>query len=332
MRFVAKDLDQPRWGIRDSDRGAVLFYRFLHVDIGSAMYAMDPSAEIAAALSQLRQEGREIARVIIVGTDTLFAPRYEDSAGRDGALATFAHLLATLNDERVPYTWRTRGGLGNSVFPPAIARALLDAGGLCVVEVGLCSLDAELARALEGRKGAKLEERMRLMGALSSRGVLVSALLDPLVPMLTDQPAAVRKVLKELKAAGVFKVSARYLVLTRNRAKALARTLTPMNRDLIRGCFADEPWRQADDDGLTSSMHEAHKLLPPHLRKNGHRRIEEEAAALGIAVEILDRPSAVEEELRDRKVSKRKASRDRARRQKRAVPQLDLFGLKTHAS
>lgn len=328
MRFCERQTFASRWALQEREGVTTLFYRFLSTDIGLAHHAADPVGEIKAALGRARQRPNQQVRVVIVGTDTLFSSQFEAAEGRSAAMAGFASLLEQLGRERVPFTWRTRGGLGDTRFPANVAEALELAGPLAQVQVGICSLDDGLVRALEGRRGAKVEERLRLMGALSARGIFVSALLDPLVPMLTDQPAAIRKILSKLSAVGVFKVSARYFVLTRRRAKALSKTLTPMNRDLLRGCFAEEPWVPGRSEDATAKIRESHKLLPPHLRRNGHRRIEDEGAQLGLVVEILDAPTADEVERREGKLKKRRVAARRVRKPVITVPQLDLFGIK----
>jgi hypothetical protein len=313
LRFVVEHLDVPHTGRAPAEPG-VLFVRLTAPTPAPDVLAVAPDAgrAIAAELA-----AGDVARVVLVGTDQLLSQRAAGAPGHDAAVAALVDVLLALATARVPFTWRTRGGLA-AHLPAALASAIETAAPHGTLEVGLATLDAELCAALEGRAGAHPEERLRLATAVSSHGMPVRALLDPLVPMLTDQQATLEPLLHKLADAGVHRVAARYLVLTRARARALARRLTRMQRALIEGCFAHEAWQPAVTEGDSSSLREVHKLLPPNLRRRGHHRLEEAGAKVGILVDVLDPVTDAEvAALADTEP----AAPPPAKR-----PQLDLFG------
>ena len=109
--------------------------------------------------------------------------------------------------------------------------------------------------------------------------------MDPLVPMLTDQQQSLEALMSAFAEAGVQKVGARYIVLTRERARAVAARLAGMQRALLQGVFAEEPWHKPDPE---SGLRELHKRIPVHLRRSGHHRLLEAGARHGMFVDILD--------------------------------------------
>ncbi len=332
MRFEARPLPVKATALVQSGGTRALFIRFSAPDGGgggNVRAYLDDVSVVKTAIAAARAEGEALNEAIVVGADALFVPSRDHHAGLDAALDAFARLLKLLADEELPFVWRTRGGIGD-VLHPAVGEALIAAGPLATLEVGIPTLDVQLCRSLEGGRGATPDERLRLMGAASARGVAVRALLEPLVPMLSDQTASLKPLLRAIADAGAHRVAVRYLVMTRARVKVLSRRLSRMNRDLIRGCFADQPWRTKDDEALGGDLDEPHKLLPPRLRKLGHERVREIAVGLGLALDLLDAPTEAEELALDQRKARREAGRDRLKQRRRAqLPQLDLFGRKT---
>lgn len=330
VRFVFQPLTVPHTARVRAEGATHLFVRFSSPVKGAATLAIPPmlEKEVELELKAARREGHPVDRVVVVGSDALFAgpgaaggdPR--SAEGYDAAVDAFASLLSSLVKERVPFVWRTRGGLAGNM-PAALSRALLDAGALATLELGLPSLDAGLCAALEGAGGASPEERLRLASAASARGVSVRGLLDPLVPMLTDQRAALEPLLQALADAGVHRVGVRYLVMTRDKAKSLARRLSSMHRALIQGCFADQPWLAPKPEGGAAFEQKAHKLLPRALREKGHSRVIDLAARVGIVIDVLDPPGADEDIVltEPQREEGPKAPRRRAKKK----PQLELF-------
>ncbi len=149
------------------------------------------------------------------------------------------------------------------------------------------------------------------------------ALVDPLVPMLTDQQAPLDDLVAALARAGVRKLGARYITLTRERARVIAARLAGMQRALLQGVFADEPWRQpGTHDADHSGPRELHKRIPAALRRRGHERLLAIGARHGVVVEILDPVDAAEAV---RSTPSPPAPPPAPRPRARNRPQLELF-------
>ncbi len=323
LQFVVEPLSVPS-AVRPVHEPDVLYVR-LTAPAGDGRIAVLPEAARAIACALAPSGGRRAARGVLVGADVLLQPRAVGGAGYPEALAQLVGAIGAFVELGVPFVWRTRGGI-EGPLPATLASAIVQAVAAlgtsgAVVELGVPSLDAGLASALEGHEGASPAQRLRLASALTSRGVLVRGLVDPLVPMLTDQQHGLEALMCAFGEAGVHKVGARYIVLTRERARTLANRLVGMQRALLQGVFADEPWHQADPAHGASSVH---KLLPSHLRRAGHHRVLEAGARHGIFVDILD-PVEEGEDLTG--ASSSSADLPAAGRPKRVRvrPQLELF-------
>lgn len=323
LEFIVEPLGVPS-AVRPAHEPHVLYVR-LAAPAGAGKVAVlpDAGAAISAELALGIQQGKKIARGVIVGADSIVEPHALAQAGHEAALAQLVAAIRAFADAGVPFVWRTRGGL-NGPIPPSLAQALVDAGKHAVVELGIPTLDATLTHALEGHEGASPDERVRLASALASRGVVVRGLVDPLVPMLTDQQQGLEELMSAFAEAGVHKVGARYIVLTRERARAVAARLAGMHRALLQGVFADEPWHKPDPQ---SGAREVHKRIPAHLRRAGHHRLLEAGARHGIFVDILD-PVAEGEDITDASRSGEGAAADGEDKRPKKVrrrPQLELF-------
>lgn len=300
---------------------------------GSRVVAVVPAAgaAVAAVLSQARDRREPVQRAIVVGVDALLTN--EGSPGLEEARATFVDVIRVLTDAQVSFLWRTRAGIDAGGLPPGIAHALIAAGRLCTVELGVATTDDDDARALEGDNATPASARVRLAASLVARGVAVRALVDPLVPMLTDQQGALDDLVTALAEAGVKKLGARYITLTRERAKVIAARLAGMQKALLQGVFADEPWRSpgshsgtgsgAEPD--TSGPRELHKRIPAALRLRGHERLLEIGARHNVVVEILD---PVDERELAQLADPSRQPAARPPRPLRVRPQLDLFQTK----
>ena len=324
LEFIAEPLSVPS-AVRPPREPNVLYVR-LAAPTGGGRIAVLPDAghAIAAEIAL----GKRVDRGVLVGADSLLDPRAIGGEGHQAALAQLVAAMGAFVQARVPFVWRTRGGIEGSI-PAVLAHALVEAaagplGKLgAVVELGIPTLDASLTAALEGHEGAAPEQRLRFATALTSRGVIVRGLVDPLVPMLTDQQQSLEGLMSAFAEACVHKVGGRYIVLTRERARTLASRLVGMHRALLQGVFADEPWHKSDPT-QSGSNRQAHKRIPSHLRRAGHHRLLEAGARHGIFVDILDPvdPADAAEDLTapagadDREVRLKKVRRR---------PQLELF-------
>jgi hypothetical protein len=331
MRFVVEPLPTPSV-VRPSHEPGVVYVRVAAPLDDRIAVLPEPAALVSAAIAQARAEGRRLDRGVVVGADHFFDAAAEHAPGRNDALAALVEVFACFQKEGVPFVWRTRAGLpAQAPLPPVIANALVAAHGLAMVEVGVPTLDVELTAALEGHGGAAPHERLRLATALASRGVGVRGLVDPLVPMLTDQQQALEELVVAFAEAGVARLGTRYMLLTPERARAVAGRLTGMQRALIQGVFLDEPWRKPDPESASAAggaVREVHKKIPGHLRRSGHHRLLEAGARHGVVVDILD-PVEEGEDLSDVRAEKaEKAHAEEKQPQPARVrrrPQLELF-------
>jgi hypothetical protein len=338
LRFAFQPLTVPHV-VRSSAEGVVTLYvRFSAQVPGTDTVAVPPmlESEVALELRAARRDGHAVERVLVVGADPLFGradgPLGDPSKahGWANAVEALASLFDKLRAEGVPFVWRTRGGLTGSI-PAALSRALLDAGPLATLEVGIPTLDRTLCTELEGGQGALPEDRLRLASAASARGVAVRALIEPMVPMLTDQRAALEPLFQALADAGVHRAGVRYLVLTQERARGMSRRLSKMHRALVQGIFADQPWIAAEPGASDKGPH---KLLPPALRQKGHQRASDAAARAGVVVDVLDPVERTElisppDGTEGEETAPKSRRRGRRRSRSGARPQLDLFRVRS---
>lgn len=225
--------------------------------------------------------GARIAELTLFGMDPVLDAE-DTTFGRRDAFARIAETIDALAPMTDTLRIRTRAGLVGSL-DPVLAAVLVKHAARIVVELGIVTMDIELSRALEGRRVATPEARLRFAGALTARGVAVHAAMDPMVPLLTDQRAALDAVLSQLVGRGVYKVSVRYLVFTPERARALGGRLSRLHRELLKSCFADVSWHQADAGHASP-----YKEVSPELRHAGHQRVLHAASQHGLSVAVLD--------------------------------------------
>jgi hypothetical protein len=292
VEFVIEPLLAPAL-VRPEHERHVLFVRLTAPrTAGSRVVAVAPDVGGAVRAALAQTEDGPVRRGVIVGADALFV---EGADARDRALAAFVDVVRAFVDAGTPFVWRTRAGVGQGGLPPVVAHALASAGRLCTVEIGVATIDDDDARALEGAYASPARARLLLASSLVARGVGVRALVDPLVPMLTDQQGPLEDLVCALAAAGVRKLGARYITLTRDRAKLIAARLAGMQKALLQGVFADEPWRQPGvSDTDAAGPREVHKRIPASLRRRGHERLIEIGSRHGVVVEILDPVDAAE--------------------------------------
>jgi hypothetical protein len=322
MRIVAEPLPTPSL-VRPSHEPQVLYVR-VAAPTGPGTLAVLPDARDAVlrAVAASRADGHRVQRAVVVGADAFLDPAVEEAEGRALAEQTLVDVIEALVAESVPFVWRTRGGIGDAL-PTKLAQALADARTFAVVEVGVPSLEPELCAAFEGHTGAAPQERLRLAGALTARGVNVRGLVDPLVPMLSDTQQHLEELVSAFADAGVARIGARYMLLTPDRARAVASRLAGMQRALIQGVFLDEPWQKPDP---AHGSGEVHKRIPGHLRRSGHHRLIEAGARHGVVVDVLD-PVTEGEDLTSHIPQSADADAEKPKRpaKVRKRPQLELF-------
>lgn len=321
VEFVVEPLGTPTL-VRPDHELDVLYVRLTAPRaLASRIIAVHPEAGAAVtqALRAAAERDEHVHRAVVVGADAIFAAPVA-AHGRAEALAAFVDVIRALTDAGLPFVWRTRAGIEAGGLPPTLAAALGAAGRLCTVELGVASVDDADARALEGDLAAPFEARLRLAGAMVARGVPVRALVDPLVPMLTDQQGPLEALVDALARTGVKRLGARYITLTQERAKVIAARLAGMQKALLQGVFADEPWQRPDEE---TGPREVHKRIPPAIRRRGHERLIEVGARHGVLVEILD---PVDDDELSRSMERAQHQSHKAPTSPpRLRPQLDLF-------
>lgn len=324
VEFVVEPLPTPTL-VRPDHELDVLYVRLTAPRApASRVVAVLPQAgpAITAVLDDAAARGEPVHRAVVVGADALFLE--PGAPGHAEAVAAFVDVIRALTDAAIPFVWRTRAGIEPGGLFPAVAAAVSAAGRLCTVELGVAAVDDHDARALEGDLAAPFEARLRLAGAMVARGVVVRALVDPLVPMLTDQQGPLDALVTALAQIGVRRLGARYITLTRERAKVIAARLAGMQKALLQGVFADEPWQKPDEE---TGPREVHKRIPPAIRRRGHERLIEVGARHGVLVEILD-PVDDDELARSLERAEHLHSREKLPvKPVRLRPQLDLFAV-----
>ncbi len=324
VEFVVENLATPTL-VRPDHELDVLYVRLTAPRApASRIIAVLPQAgeAVAQALAAARERGEHVRRAVIVGVDAAFAD--VAAPGRDHAITAFIDVVRALTDDGVHFVWRTRAGIEPGGMPPTLAAVLGAAGRLATIELGVCATDDDDARALEGDLAQSFEARLRLAGALVARGLVVRALIDPLVPMLTDQQGPLEDLVSALAQTGVKRLGARYITLTRERAKVIAARLAGMQKALLQGVFADEPWQRPEDE---TGPREVHKRIPPAIRRRGHERLIEVGARHGVLVEILD-PVDDDELARSlERAQQHEHSGTKPHKPLRLRPQLDLFAV-----
>lgn len=326
MEFVVESLATPTLVRPDHELDALYIRLTAPRAPASRIVAVLPNAgaAVAAALADARDRGEVVRRAVVVGVDAAFAA--DNSApGRDHAINAFIDVVRALTDDGIHFVWRTRAGIEPGGLPPTLAAVLGAAGRLCTVELGVCATDDGDARALEGDLAQSFEARIRLAGALVARGLVVRALVDPLVPMLTDQQGPLESLVQALAQTGVKRLGARYITLTRDRAKVIAARLAGMQKALLQGVFADEPWQQPEEE---TGPREVHKRIPPGIRRRGHERLIEVGAKYGVLVEILDPVDDAELARSMERAQHHEREHTKAQQKPlRLRPQLDLFAV-----
>jgi len=122
-------------------------------------------------------------------------------------------------------------------------------------------------------------ERLRCARNLTSVGVRVAGRVDPLLPLINDTQADIEEFCVAFSGTGMYRATVSYLYMTPGRGRAMSRVLSRMHRDILKGCFAGQPWIK-DDAGVDR------RSLPPELRERGLRRFLEVAQQHALPVTI----------------------------------------------
>lgn len=165
-----------------------------------------------------------------------------------------------------------------TTFSHDILERLGRLGSQVLVEVPFVSMRPDIAAQWEPG-AATPGERLRSMRALTARGVGVVAQVDPLLPLINDTKSDIEAFCVAFAGTAVQRVQVSYLRLTPELAKAIGPVLSPMHRNIIKGCFAERAWTQ-DDLGSSS------KQLDQALRQRGLHRFLQVAQQHGLVASV----------------------------------------------
>jgi len=143
-----------------------------------------------------------------------------------------------------------------------------------LVQVGLVSLSERYAGDYEPYAAPPVR-RVRNILNMNEIGISPEVRIDPIIPFLTDTEFEITGLFRELKGAGVKKVTLSYLHLRPAIYEQLVEELSPLHRKLIEACFRNQSWTSVGSTTRT-------KLLPKIIREKGYQRIRPLAAEFGL--------------------------------------------------
>lgn len=187
------------------------------------------------------------------------------------------HLVLDVAEALVREGFSVRLKTRASLSHDALQR-LGDLGSAFYVEMPFVSMRPDIAAQWEPGS-ASPGERLRSARALSSRGIAVEARLDPLLPLINDTMSDLEAFCVAFAGTDMLQVTASYLRLTPDLAKAISPLLSPMHRNVIKGCFAEQSWIQDGQGG-------SYKVLDDALRQRGLQRFLQVAQEHGLIANV----------------------------------------------
>lgn len=233
---------------------------------GAVRIAADLARLALRELEQMRAAGQSVYRVHVGEVWDLFLGPPEVQAPVLAAIEAIAHAGHEVQI-------RTRAALSKSTIDRLAA--IKDR---IRVEIPFVSMRPDTAAVWEPA-AATPGERLRCARNLTSLGARVAGRIDPLLPLINDTQADIEEFCVAFAGTGMYRASVSYLYMTPGRGRAMSRVLSRMHRDILKGCFAGQPWIK-DDAGIDR------KLLPPELRERGLRRFLEVAQQHGLPVTV----------------------------------------------
>lgn len=167
----------------------------------------------------LEQLQAELGRKRIKPQTVFFSPSCDLFQPVPEVLELGYQVLEFLFDHGIAATFLTKGEI-----PWESMRLLLDHSALVKAQIGITTLDKEVASMFEPNAAAP-DVRLRQIGTLLSGGIAVEARLDPILPGLTDTPDCLRTLFSALAAAGVKRAAASVLFLRPGIVGSLKRHL-----------------------------------------------------------------------------------------------------------
>jgi DNA repair photolyase len=183
-------------------------------------------------------------------------------------------VLEFLFGEGIGVAFLTKGEI-----PDETLELLIDHADLVQAQVGLITLDEEIARVFEPH-AASPRTRLWQLHSLIAGNIAAAARLDPILPMLTDDPAALDRQFVALAQVGVKRAAAGVLFLRSGISYWLRRRVTGEMLTPLLAAYRDE--EQAVMRGAEYPIHN----LPLERRREIFTRLQEAAKAHGIQLDV----------------------------------------------
>ncbi|MBN2358483.1 MAG: hypothetical protein JXR83_03460 [Deltaproteobacteria bacterium] len=233
---------------------------------GAVRIASDLAQLAVRELDQMRAAGQSIYRVHVGEVWDLFLGPPEVQAPVIEAIEAIARAGHEVEI-------RTR-----AVLPKSAIDRLAAIKERIRVEIPFVSMRPDIAAVWEPGTSTP-GERLRCARNLTTLGVRVAGRVDPLLPLINDTQVDIEEFCVAFAGTGMYRATVSYLYMTPGRGRAMSRALSRMHRDILKGCFAGQPWIK-DDNGVDR------KTLPQDLRERGLRRFLEVAQKNALPVAI----------------------------------------------
>ncbi|MBI5498369.1 MAG: hypothetical protein HY904_25430 [Deltaproteobacteria bacterium] len=225
----------------------------------------EAGAKVSRELEALAGVGRRPARIRLGVVSDPFLPDPK-------VLAATCEVLAAAFDGGVPVEIHTR-----SMVPEAVLGLLKTHPHMVHVVMGVMGMRDSAARVYEPSLPPPLG-RLKGLRPLMAAGIPVTVRVEPLIPLVNDTEADLEELFSAVAKVGVKRVELAYLQLTPDTAKSLSRGLPRMHREMLKGLFGQEPWRESPQG--------TRKLLPRMLRDAGYERALESARRVGLYASV----------------------------------------------
>lgn len=183
-------------------------------------------------------------------------------------------VLEFLFSEGIGVAFLTKGEI-----PDETLDLLVDHADLVQAQIGLITLDEELARILEPH-AASPRTRLWQLHSLIAGGVAAAARLDPILPMLTDYPEALDRQFAALAQVGVKRAAAGVLFL---RPGILCWLTRRVPRQMLPPLLA--AYREEEQAVMRGGQYPI-QSLPTDRRREISARLQDAAEARGIRLDI----------------------------------------------
>ncbi|MBI1886062.1 MAG: radical SAM protein [Chloroflexi bacterium] len=163
-------------------------------------------------------------------------------------------------------------------IPDETMELLIDHADLVQAQIGLITLDEDIARVFEPH-AASLRTRLWQLRSLIAGGIAAAARLDPILPTLTDDPEALDRQFAALAQVGVKRAAAGVLFLRPGIIYWLTRRVP---RDMLAPLLA----AYREEEAVMRGAEYPIQNLPSGRRREIFARLEKAAEAHGIRLDV----------------------------------------------